>query len=515
MKDRREPSAELPSSPPKELDLIGQLAEYVGPENPPRFVLITGEVGLGKSLLLRSLVPRLHGPAAYLAYLPIPPSPGANSTQRDLAMLLIDPRYGGSDPPPAEGERPAGATASSGADEGRIPQPLLDAVRNFPGPGRGTVVVDSWDRGSEAYFRAQATDPSSILAFTAPAGTLGAMRRELLHTPAHIVLAVTPTEGGPLASTADALVELHDVGLEAGRVRVASNRKTRGGTASGSADHLYTLEGGQFRALADLPKGFRPPIGPPAEDPDPRPTSGWPASESFASAFGRLRFGGYTGLSLAEDCPDTLPHVFAVPMAAHVLRNRGRVVWIPAPSIRPSRVVGFLREFVPVDWIRERLRIISASGDDAGLGELRPVVLPLRREVAEGNDLRTAVSPGVGPIFPDAYRFLRSGAESTPALYVMSIEGLRTAAAVAQRSIDPALLPVVFGAYAKIPMFHGFGFGPPSDPLTASVRSTVDTVVHAEMVCGRPVLSGIRPKTATYLLDWSASDARYTLVPQI
>ena len=513
MQDRRDPSAERAGPPAPGFDLLADLADYLGPEHPPRFVVVSGHVGMGKSVLLRSLIPLLKGPTAFLAYLPIPTAPGGSAAEEDLALLLVDPRYDASTR--ASGGVNDPAVVSPIADENGVPTRLNDAVRRFPGPGRGTLIVDSWDRGSEAFFRAQVTDEHSVQTLSAPARALGTMRRGLLSTRAHIILAITPTEGAPLASTADGLVELHEEDREVGRVRVASNRKARGGTLPSAPDHLYTLEGGHFRSLSELPKGFRPPIGPPDKDPEVRPTSGWPGSESFAKAFGRLRFGGYTGLTISDDCPDTLPHVFAVPMATHALQSGGKVVWIPAPSIRPARIVAFLREFVPVDWIRERVRIISASGDEAGLGDLRSVVLPLRRDVSDGKDLRTADSPGVGPIFPDAYRFLRARPEPTPALYVMSLEGLRTAATVADRPFDPAMLPVVLGAYARIPDFHGFGYGPPMDPYAVSVRSTVDSVIHAEMVCGRPVLSGIRPKTATFLLDWTRPDGRYSLVPQV
>ena len=474
-------------------------------------VLIQGAAGFGKSLLIQTLIPHLVGPKLYVAYLPIPLARPGETEGQDLALLVVDPQA----QLVGEGRGPAldPSTGARGLNENAsVPELLQRALSHLKGSERGTVIVDSWDRGSELAFRALGGDGAHVQILTVPASTLGTLRLSLVSSPAHMIIAVTPELGRNLQSTADAMVDLHEVAQAGVHLRVVSSPKARGSNGPPVPESLYTVDDGEFRVRGGAPRGFRPPVG--LADPDPAPdrSSGWPGSSAFAEAFGRLRFGGFTGLTLSPDSPDTLPTVFAVPMAVHAIRSGGRVVWIPSPAIRPSRIVGYLKDQLPPDWIRERLRLVSAAGDDPGLDDLRSTILPLRREIGSGNELRTATVSGVGPLFPDAYRFLRTSPETGPALYIMSLEGLRAATTAAGIPLDPATIPVIFAAYARIPSFHGFGFGSPDDPLAVAVRSGVDTVLHTELVCGRNVVFGLRPQTSPFLLDWSDPRGRYSLV---
>ncbi|HEV2520492.1 MAG TPA: ATP-binding protein [Thermoplasmata archaeon] len=474
-------------------------------------VLIQGAPGFGKSLLIRTLIPHLRGPKLYVAYLPIPLARPGETEGQDLALLVIDPQAKSiGDGPGAALDPPAGAPGSS--ETASVPELLQRALLHLKGTERGTVIVDSWDRGSEVSLRALGGDGAQVQILTVPARILGTLRMSLVSSPAHMVIAVTPELGRNLQSTADAMVDLHEITRAGAHLRVVASPKARGSKGPTLPESLYTVDEGEFRVRGEAPRGFRPPVGPADPDPAPDRSSGWPGSAAFADAFGRLRFGGFTGLTLSPDSPDTLPTVFAVPMAVHAIRSGGRVVWIPSPVIRPSRIVGLLKEQLPSDWIRERLRIVSAAGDDPGLDDLRSTILPLQREIGSGNELRTATVSGVGPLFPEAYRFLKTRPETGPALYVMSLEGLRAATTAAGIPLDPTTIPVIFGAYARIPSFHGFGFGSPDDPLAVAVRSGVDTVLHTELVCGRNVVFGVRPQTAPFLLDWSDPRGRYSLV---
>ncbi len=507
------PAGEPPAAArSEEVDLLNYLGDFLKSADRPRFLLITGAVGMGKSSLLRALLPFVPGPKFFVGYLPIPAAPGTVGGAHDVALLVADPQLeqtAGSSPEDPGTEQAGGPPS---AEASILPAPLRESLDRLG--GHGVVFVDSWDRGSDGFFRAQVRSPQGVRTLTAPANSIGAMQVSILSTPVHLVIAMTPEASAPLTSTADAVVELHETTRQGARLRIATTSKARGVHYPFNPDYLYTLEEGRFRALPNLPKGFRPPVGPPDPDPDERATTLWPGSESYAQAFGRMRSGGFTGLAMSNDCPDTLPHVLAVPLTIHALRSGGRVVWIPAPSVRPSRIIGQITNHVPADWIRERLRFVSASGDDPGLGELRSCILPLRRDVS-GDDMRTANAPGVPPIFPDAHRFLRDHPPSTPALYVLSIDGLRAAADAAEIPLDTATIPVVFGTYARIAGFHGFGFGRSEDPLVAQLRSTIDTLLQSEMVFGRPVIYGVRPSTRAYLIDWVAPDQRYTLVPVV
>lgn len=500
----------------EDFDLTTDLVDYLNPKVEPRLVIIHGPVGLGKSLLLRSLVPFLPGPKLFVAYLSVGPSSGGGrGANRELALLVVDPQVEG---PVHTSGGVAGSLAAIAAptdslDGGDSPSLLFESLSRLPGPDLAVVFIDSWDRNSESYFRDQARSASGIRQLTAPVSAIGDMQRDLISTHAHIVLVVTSDLAAPLQSTADAVVELHVVHRDTGRIRVASVRKMRGRSSPEAKEHVYSLEGARFRTFARIPRGFQPPIGPPDPEPAPAEGSAWPGSVAFDRAFGRLRYGGFSGLTLAPDCPDTLHQIFAIPAAVHILRSGGRVVWLPMPAIGPARVLARISKFVPIDWIRERFRILSASGDDPSLGELRGVILPLRGGTGSGGQERTADRPGVGPIFPDAYRFLRDHPAGTSALYVVSLEGLRAAATAAGLAVEPTTFPVVLGSYARIPDFHGFGFARADDPLVGAVRSALDSEFHAEMVCGRPVVFGVRPETPTYIIDWPYPDGRYALIP--
>jgi energy-coupling factor transporter ATP-binding protein EcfA2 len=506
-------------SPPSAAQLLDTIGGFLAIRG-PKFLLIVGKVGAGKSTLLRALVPGVAGRKMFLAYhspsAPDLAAAGAGGPIPSVRMLLVLPGRGA--PEKTSGARDPGGSSSlafspqgSGGEAGET-APLDDATAQLIEGGAGSIVVDSWDRESDAYFRSQAETPDDVTVFRAPVTALVEMQSAIISNPVHLLLAVTPELAQPLLSMADGVVALHDEERPGGRLRVATVAKIRG-PHQPLPDHLYTLEGGRFHAVPSLPTGFRPPIGPSDDDPEPGTASGWPGSAAFAGAFGRLRFGGLTGITLASECPDTVPHALAGPLAVHTLRAGGRVVWIPAPTIRPSQIVEYFRQHVPDDGIRDRLRILTASGDESSLGELRTVVLPLSREAPTETVPTSAIAPGVRMLFPELYRFYRERTEDTSAVLLGSFEGFRASAAAAGVTVDPATMPLVLGAYARLPKFHIFGYCDRSDPVVPHLRPGADTLVEIEMVHGRPVLFGLRPQTPPYLLDWPDASGRYALVP--
>jgi hypothetical protein len=44
------------------------------------------------------------------------------------------------------------------------------------------------------------------------------------------------------------------------------------------------------------------------------------------------------------------------------------------------------------------------------------------------------------------------------------------------------------------------------------VRTAADNLLDLNMVYGRPILSGSRPRTAPFALDWKTPEAAYDLV---
>lgn len=379
--------------------------------------------------------------------------------------------------------------------------------------GGGTVVVDSWDRASETVLRELIPDPTAVYSFTFPVTEFAALESELVGMPVSLALGLVPEIAAPLQSIADMLIELAVVEERSGmRARVITVSKVRGASFA-THDQLYAIEQGRVRTFPDLPPGFAPPGLAPEPDPEPSAEGIWPGNTALAQAFGRLRYGGLSSLTLSPECSDTIVAGVAAPVVAHVLTVGGRVVWIPAPSQRPSHVIASMRGRVPDEWLRERLRVLSPIGEDGALGDLGPVVLPLRREFGAGRDLRSATAPGVGPIFPDAHRFLRLAPGGGPSLYVMSVEGLKASAAAAEITLNAVTLPAVLAAYARLPKFHGFGYGRADDPLAGALLPMVDIQVGMEVRCGRPVLYGIKPRTPTYILDWPEPTRRLRLVP--
>ncbi|HTZ61427.1 MAG TPA: hypothetical protein VMC82_02120 [Thermoplasmata archaeon] len=505
------------ASGPVEFDLVAYLAGFLGTSE-PAFVLISGAVGTGKSTLLRSLVPRVPGPKLFLAFqAPVVSSSaptGASDATPTVTLLLADPQR--AEDEIAGAPHDAATLLAFGPEESgegpSMPPLLAAALARMISGGLGTLFSDSWDRGSEAFFRSQANGAANLTTFTVPLRNLVALQPTILSTRARLAVCVAPADAAGLLSIADAAVELSREEVLGKSVRVVRLEKVRGFPPP-TRQYLYSLAGGKFVVYPPLPAGFRPPHSDAERDPEPAARSTWPGSTDFARAFGRLRHGGLTLLTSSADCPDTVPHALVAPGVISALRTGGRVVWIPAPSVRPGRIVRLLGQFLPAEVLRERLRVLSSSGDDPSLGELRPVVLPLIREISAGNDLRAASSPGVGPYFREVYHFLRDGPESGPVVHVVSVEGLRSATATAGFVPDPTTVPSVVALYTRLPRYHLWAYGAASDATIPHLRPAADSVVHLEMVHGRPVLIGVRPETQPFLLAWNAGTGPYSLVP--
>ncbi|MCI4358744.1 MAG: ATP-binding protein [Thermoplasmata archaeon] len=478
-------------------------------------LLITGRPGSGKTSLLTALAQVVQGPRLFVAYRPeeasSPDSGDSMASKPSISLLLVDPEPGepGAVNP---GETvltdlgPAAPVLPSTA--GPTPPEILAAIRKMVAQGGGTLFVDSWDRSTEQAF-IEGHDQARVQQLQ---GSLGGMREWLSSIPVHAAIALLEDPDPQLQSLADAVVHLGWEEEEGGRLRVASVPKLKGRPLADSR-FLFTLVGGRFQC-PPLPRpGFRAPVGPPDPDPELGAASLWPGSAAFARAFGRLATHSLTGFELAPEMPHRVVEALAFPFAAHVLRSGGRVLWIPSPQSPPSTLLGELSRFVPPDWVRERLRILSAAGSDKALTDLREVVLPIRMSATEGKEPRPATAAPVGPAFPEAHRFLRDTGEGKPSLFLLSFDGLLAVASVGGLTYRPSEFPLIMGAYVRLPNFHGVGFGRSDEPLTVAALPSTDTHLKLRLRHGQIVLFGARPKTNAHLLYWTDPEGRYSLLP--
>jgi hypothetical protein len=482
----------------------------------PQTLLITGASGTGKSTLLQTIIPRLKGPRLFLAYRSESPEGGrawpAAAERAPVSILFVDPET----PNPEGGEgAPAGpevsmsfapAVLQSGES---LPSPIIEAFARLAASGGGYLLVDSWDPSSEAAFRAQASDHGSVRTFET---TTPSLRSQVGRVPVRTILALSGDPDPELISLADGIIDLGWETVEGFSLRVVLVPKLRR-TPVPQTRYLYALEHGTFYCPPQLPQGFHPPIGPP--DPDPGPVDGtiFPGSRAFADAFGRLRVHGITGLGISPRFPANLADVFLIPLVAHTLNAGGRVVWFPALASGPSRICAQLAPFVPGDFIRERLRILTAAKGDAGLGDLRSVALPARGDRPEGYGARPVSESPTAPIFPDAYDFLVANPAGRTSLVAISLEGFKALAGIAGIALDPATFFLRISAYQHLPGRHAVSFGLASDPLMQAMMPIMETYIRVEERYGRTVLFGERPRTSPYLLDWTDPNGRYTLVP--
>lgn len=496
-------------------DLLQTLASFLETP-PPLTLLITGEAGTGKSTLLQSLIRLVRAPPLFVGYRS-ETADRARSIFTDsgdavLRLIIVDPEA-----VPPEGPQDSGSglgdpfpfapvAAQSGAG---LPTTLSDLETRLSEAGGGCVFVDSWDPTSEAAFLAHGGGRGHARTVEVQ---LGVLRKTLGRQRIRTVLVAAGDPGPELLSMADGIVDLGWETSDGFSLRVASVSKLQRVPVA-QRRFLISLDKGTFYCPPPPPPGFRPPIGPPDADPSPGEVTIFPGSQAFADAFGRLRIHGITGLGISSRTPSNLADIFLMPMVAHTLKSGGRVVWFPPLASGPSQICAQLTPFVPVDFIRERLRIVTAGAAELGLWDLQTVALPARRETGEARGVRTSTASPTTPIFPDAYQFLLQNPVDRTSLVAISLDGFKALAAVAGIALDPATFFLQISAYQRLPGRHAVSFGLASDPLMKAMMPIVDSYIRVEEMHGRTVLFGERPRTSPFILDWADPSGRYTLIP--
>ncbi len=478
----------------------------------PRLLLVVGPPGAGKSSLLRAMIARMREPTMFVAYRVLTPPPNAGDPGNPMvSLLLVDPwaiegtggTLAGTAAAVPVSFAPVGATPAD-----QYPPELADAIQRLATAGGGCIFVDSWDRGSEDLFRGHAATGALSTQLGASTRTLQDRLGEL---PVHLVLSLATENLEGMETLADGVVRLGHEPTDCGVVRTLDVEKLRGGDLA-TGRHVVSLEGGEFYTPPPASSASWIPDRPPdPDDGDPR-EGAWPGSRAFARAFGRLRDRGLTGVELDELTPNQFVEVLAYPMVAAAVLAGNRVVWIPPASTSPAEVLDVLGPQLPPAALADHLRILSAGGADPSLGALHRVVLPVRREMRTGGDTRTADAPPIEPLFPDAFKFLQETAGDRRALFLLSLDGLRALSTQSGNVYAESTIPLVVSRYARLPRFHGIGFGRRVDPFSQALLPGVEQHLRVLHLHGQTLIAGIRPETPPYLLDRSDPSTPYRLL---
>jgi hypothetical protein len=476
-------------------------------------LLVRGPAGSGKSTLCADLLLQLGGTRVLVA----PrgdtldtrlPAGIASGSAGPIHFVPLESRHSSDGSALSEGHvlaaGPFGADRSETPGRPRWVEQVLDLI---PSNEPSFVVVDHWTPRSPPSDDSK-LGPSSP-GLEAEKEVQG-LRTALRGSDTHLILVIESGKIDPPLSSMDGAIETGFETVSKAQVRTLTLRKLRG-VGIGAKQVPYTLADGRFRCIEPVAAGFQPPLGPPDLAPSERSGYIWPGSEAFASVFGWLQYGALTSLELGEGVPDYVPLQATFPLVAHTLLTGGRVVWVPLPTSLPEVLVTSLSRWTAPEVLSSGLRILSAGGDEDHplLGRM---LLPLTRAAA-----RVDPSPGtaarVAPFFAEGLKFLQGTPAGKPALYVLSLDGLRAVAAVTGVHYDPATFPLIVARYAQIPGFHGFAVRPSNDPLAAPLQGGAQTLIRAEAKLGRVFLTGTRPETVPHALSWEGEDYRFSLLP--
>jgi hypothetical protein len=486
-------------------DLVGALVARLSGEA-PNLVLVHGDPGSGKSILLRTIVQQLAGSVTFVAYRVTAGSATAGAsdggTNPTIALLLLDAAQviaaGAAEREPPEVEPVSVVSTKDGEGPDFYPPQLAAALQGMVESGGGTLVVDSWDRRTEETYRHLSGVAVGGLEVTARARVL---QEQLGRVPVPTIIAIFGQLDPSMVSMSDCAITLTHEQIDGTAAHIVVVEKSAADLGVPERQ-LFTTRTGEFYCP---PARVPPPIGairPPDPDPAPEPGTQWPGSAEYARVFGRLRYNAFTGIELFDEVPNAAAGAFGFPMIAYTLLTGGRVVWIPSPMMSPGRITRILAGAVPPEQIQQNLRVLSAGTNDPTLGDLRSIALPVRRAMPKRGDARLLDPPTVEPAFPDAYTFLKNRPGDGTSLFVLSLDGLRALAVMTGTAYDPSTFPLIVEQYARISHFHGIGFARAGDPLGQGLLPAAETWIRLRQRYGHVVATGMRPTTPAHLIDW-------------
>jgi hypothetical protein len=494
------------------LELPTELAEYLTAAG-SNVLLVWGPTGSGKSSLSAELLRGLDGKLILVTPSGIGPDERLSAFTGSIPESRIFHVQTESEsqlknvPDERGGGRLFAAGLFDGGSERARPAWVQSVLAQLSPTEPSYIVVDHWrptpagKEGNQAEILSTSANADRDIQF---------LRVALEGSLSHLILLADIGPHDEPISSADGAIETGYEALPSGRIRTLTLHKLRG-VQIRAAQYPYTLAEGRFRCILPLLPDYRPPVGPPDAPVSERSGFLWPGSAEFVRVFGWLRLGAFSALEMGNSVPDYVESSLATPMVAHTILSGGRVVWVPLPACLPEEIAQRLLQWVPQEKLTNGLRLLSAGGSETD-PLMKEILMPLPAAPASPTPSSGAPSARVAPAFAEAYRFLQEKPSGTPALFVLSMDGLRALAAVTGVHYDPATFPLIVARYAQIPGFHGFTFTPEGDQLGATARGHAERILRADFRHGRVFVTGVRPETLPQALAWSEGDKRYQLV---
>jgi KaiC/GvpD/RAD55 family RecA-like ATPase len=362
------------------------------------------------------------------------------------------------------------------------------------------VVFDSWDAVIDQYLERPATAGQSL-------PSRPEIERKLLTQMSagniSIVLVMERAVPSVLDYYVNGIVETSQREYEGRLERWLSILKLRG-IAIATDRYPFSLAKGRFSAITATPVPHRYRLARPVPDPTPTATGLWPGSSDYADVLGRPQPGEMTLMEFESAVPRELPRVILGPMLLEALELGGRVLIIPPPSADPEDSFLGLRDHIPIDVLRHRLRVLVGVPPSAGVEILPEVFVPHHR-IAWTN-----MGPTV-PLPADPEFLFEARGSTGPNVIVAFISGLEALAEGAGIPLSRGLLAGLDAAAFPHSSVHTFAVARSGQSRIESLGPLSEQHIRIRCPHGRVFLYGHRPYLAPLLLSQEAGPEPYHL----
>jgi KaiC/GvpD/RAD55 family RecA-like ATPase len=390
-----------------------------------------------------------------------------------------------------------------------LPSPIQQAWSLLPPGSPSTVVIDSWDALVEHYLGRRLHGPDSRV-------DRSELERILLRvmgrSPSHLILILETEEQSQL----DYLVN----GVAITRREFVNDRLERWlhlpklrGIRIANSSYPFTVEGAKFQCIEPVRPYSELRRGEVDPEPDAMPGFMWPGSKSFAEAFGRLAVGRITLIEVEEEVPDYVVQHLLTPPKVQAVRNGGRVLVIPAPSLSPDEIWGAIEGSRPTGHLAEVFRVLDVSGQ-------------LERTLRGGSrDRQSSLisikslpppDPARDPDDNEISRWLRGGVVGgAPGLVTMYGAGLESLAATLKIPLSSevtASLPASIQNMLGAGHMHLIAIGKADTALFRPIKSLATIHIRMFNRQGRVLLYGLKPWTTVFVLAESGNSGPYELL---